>query len=47
IPHISKTIFELHVFANQSAPEISLIMDTEEEKVRRVLNMIAERFKRV
>ena len=47
IPQISKTIFELHVFADQSASEIALILDIEEEKVRRVMKVVTERFRRV
>lgn len=47
IPHMSKIIFELYVFANQSASEISLILDIDVAKINRILKMVTERLKRV
>jgi len=47
IPHISKTIFELYAFANQTVSEIALILDIEEDKIKKVLKVVTERFKRV
>ncbi len=47
MPKISKTIFGLYAFANQSASEISLILDIDEPKVDRVIRILTERFKRI
>jgi DNA-directed RNA polymerase specialized sigma24 family protein len=47
IPHLSKTIFELYVFGDRNTAEIAEILSIEEEKARKVLTIVSERFKRI